>query len=93
MNTDWRHDWLIPLFDATNAHKHDTRRPNAAGEKDAQPECDQMTELRCRSGECVPLESRCDGVLQCNDGSDEDNCPTESSNGTRDGKCAGLRTA
>ncbi|XP_024875337.1 basement membrane-specific heparan sulfate proteoglycan core protein-like isoform X2 [Temnothorax curvispinosus] len=55
-----------------------------AGEKDAQPECDQTAELRCRSGECVPLESRCDGVLQCDDGSDEDNCPTDSSNRTRD---------
>ncbi|XP_011864496.1 PREDICTED: basement membrane-specific heparan sulfate proteoglycan core protein isoform X15 [Vollenhovia emeryi] len=55
-----------------------------AGEKDAQPECDQTAELRCRSGECVPLESRCDGVSQCNDGSDEDNCPTDSLNGTRD---------
>ncbi|KYQ47141.1 Basement membrane-specific heparan sulfate proteoglycan core protein, partial [Trachymyrmex zeteki] len=55
-----------------------------AGEKDTQPECDQMTELRCRSGECVPLESRCDGVSQCNDNSDEDNCPTDSLNKTRD---------
>ncbi|XP_039313933.1 basement membrane-specific heparan sulfate proteoglycan core protein isoform X8 [Solenopsis invicta] len=54
-----------------------------AGEKDTQPECDQTAELRCRSGECVPLEYRCDGVLQCNDGSDEDNCPTDS-NRTRD---------
>ncbi|TGZ46957.1 Basement membrane-specific heparan sulfate proteoglycan core protein [Temnothorax longispinosus] len=61
-----------------------TRHPSAAGEKDAQPECDQTAELRCRSGECVPLESRCDGVLQCDDGSDEDNCPTDSSNRTRD---------
>lgn len=64
---------------------------NAAGEKDTQPECDQMTELRCRSGECVPLESRCDGVSQCNDNSDEDNCPTDSLNKTRDGKYAELR--
>ncbi|KYM93872.1 Basement membrane-specific heparan sulfate proteoglycan core protein, partial [Cyphomyrmex costatus] len=55
-----------------------------AGEKDTQPECDQMTELRCRSGECVPLESRCDGVSQCNDSSDEDNCPTDLLNKTRD---------
>ncbi|XP_072758581.1 basement membrane-specific heparan sulfate proteoglycan core protein isoform X10 [Anoplolepis gracilipes] len=55
-----------------------------AGEKNEQPECDQTAELRCRSGECVPLESRCDGILQCNDGSDEDNCPTESLNRTSD---------
>ncbi|XP_032663569.1 basement membrane-specific heparan sulfate proteoglycan core protein-like isoform X7 [Odontomachus brunneus] len=46
-----------------------------AGEKDTQPECDQSAELMCKSGACVPLESRCDGVLQCDDGSDEDNCP------------------
>ncbi|XP_029158798.1 basement membrane-specific heparan sulfate proteoglycan core protein-like isoform X2 [Nylanderia fulva] len=55
-----------------------------AGEKNTQPECDQTAELRCRSGECVSLESRCDGILQCNDGSDEDNCPTDSSNRTND---------
>ncbi|XP_019884797.1 basement membrane-specific heparan sulfate proteoglycan core protein isoform X13 [Camponotus floridanus] len=55
-----------------------------AGEKTEQPECDQTAELRCRSGECVPLESRCDGVLQCNDGSDEDNCSTDLSNRTSD---------
>ncbi|XP_050453317.1 basement membrane-specific heparan sulfate proteoglycan core protein isoform X8 [Cataglyphis hispanica] len=55
-----------------------------AREKNDQPECDQTAELRCRSGECVSLESRCDGVLQCNDGSDEDNCPTDSQNRTSD---------
>ncbi|XP_072758583.1 basement membrane-specific heparan sulfate proteoglycan core protein isoform X12 [Anoplolepis gracilipes] len=60
-----------------------------AGEKNEQPECDQTAELRCRSGECVPLESRCDGILQCNDGSDEDNCPTESLNRTSDGCSTG----
>lgn len=57
-------------------HKHDhATLGRTAGEKDTQPECDQSTELMCKSGACVPLESRCDGVLQCDDGSDEDNCP------------------
>lgn len=67
-----------------------TTHPDAAREKSDQPECDQTAELRCRSGECVPLESRCDGVLQCNDGSDEDNCPSDSQNRTSDGKYAKL---
>ncbi|CAG7838540.1 unnamed protein product [Allacma fusca] len=33
------------------------------------------SELECRSGECVPDGSRCDGISQCGDGSDEAGCP------------------
>lgn len=32
------------------------------------------TQLRCGSGECLPLGQRCDLQLNCQDGSDEDNC-------------------
>ncbi|EJW71110.1 hypothetical protein WUBG_17982 [Wuchereria bancrofti] len=32
------------------------------------------TYWECGSGECVPLEARCDGLQACNDGSDEMHC-------------------
>ncbi|XP_017177065.1 SCO-spondin isoform X4 [Mus musculus] len=32
------------------------------------------SQLRCGSGECLPFEHRCDLQVNCQDGSDEDNC-------------------
>ncbi|XP_076230657.1 terribly reduced optic lobes isoform X13 [Nomia melanderi] len=46
------------------------------GTDDVEEECDKSTELRCRNGACVPLDARCDGVAQCDDKSDELDCPT-----------------
>jgi len=33
-------------------------------------------EFRCKNGQCIPLEWKCDGMVDCgiNDTSDEDNC-------------------
>ena len=32
-------------------------------------------ELACQNGECIDLMYKCDGEQDCNDGSDEINCP------------------
>ncbi|CAH1960652.1 unnamed protein product [Acanthoscelides obtectus] len=37
------------------------------------PRCDQ-NHMPCLSGECVPIDSRCDGKQDCSDNSDEEGC-------------------
>lgn len=32
-------------------------------------------EFECESGMCVDIRSQCDGIVHCNDGSDEHHCP------------------
>ena len=37
--------------------------------------CDPRTQYQCKkSGKCIPVEQRCDGNNNCNDGSDELEC-------------------
>ena len=40
----------------------------------ANHQCDPATQLRCRSGRCIPLHWHCDGDNDCGDMSDEQNC-------------------
>nr|CAD7455351.1 unnamed protein product [Timema tahoe] len=46
------------------------------------PQC-AAQELPCRSGECLAPSTRCNGVKDCRDGSDEFGCPTNSEPATQ----------
>jgi hypothetical protein len=39
--------------------------------------CPGSSSYACRDGECIPRAQRCDGMRQCNDGSDESGCSVD----------------
>ncbi|XP_049843588.1 basement membrane-specific heparan sulfate proteoglycan core protein isoform X30 [Schistocerca gregaria] len=46
-----------------------------SGQNGARPTACAPNELPCRSGECLPASTRCNGRQECEDGSDEAGCP------------------
>ncbi|GFR75095.1 basement membrane-specific heparan sulfate proteoglycan core protein, partial [Elysia marginata] len=44
--------------------------------------CDEFSEFQCAdSGRCIPIEQRCNRILECDDGSDEDQCRADTALG------------
>ncbi|OQV19298.1 putative Atrial natriuretic peptide-converting enzyme [Hypsibius exemplaris] len=47
--------------------------------------CSEPDNFRCRNTQCVPTRAKCDGVFNCFDGSDEENCAGNVGNFVCDG--------
>ena len=47
---------------------------DASASKNLENKNINQTEFTCKSGDCVPLESRCDLNLDCEDATDELDC-------------------
>lgn len=54
-----------------------TKKTPDQTEPERDTRCDPERQFTCPNGECIALDERCNGRLDCYDGADESNCPVK----------------